>query len=341
MAEAQPAASHAPISTGRDAHALAVSLDPVLHAQCAGHLGPIEWFRSAWQRGGSATGFSTWRLDGGRVIDVVVKLPVGPAEHRWSTRLGLTPAEAWFSPESESRVTPRIIAEGLALGAYDFAWLIMERLPGTPIAAHPSPEHIHELLAAAADFQSLTIAAEPVGPANPTPNWAVLLERSKDVARKHMIGEASRWLDALKRTARILPLLIDRWSRRPVNAWCHGDLHGGNAMHRPCNDGRPTRCVLIDLALVHPGHWVEDALYLERQFWGHPEIIAGIKPVSELGRLRRERGLPANDNYADLANVRRALMAAAAPGVVDSEGGSPKYLRAALDILERVLPQIH
>ncbi len=51
-------------------------------------------------------------------------------------------------------------------------------------------------------------------------------------------------------------------------------------------DGRHG-CVLVDLALVHPGHWVEDALYLERQYWGHSDLLKGVKPASELARLRQ------------------------------------------------------
>jgi hypothetical protein len=90
--------------------------------------------------------------------------------------------------------------------------------------------------------------------------------------------------------------------------------------------------------LVHSGHWAEDALYLERQFWGHERAINGLKPVPMLARLRRDRGLPADDNYGDLAMVRRVLMAAVAPTMIDREG-SPTYLVAAHDILERCLPQ--
>jgi hypothetical protein len=94
----------------------------------------------------------------------------------------------------------------------------------------------------------------------------------------------------------------------------------------------------VDLALVHPGHWLEDALYLERQYWGHTELLHGIKPVSLIAKYRRERGLPTDENYADLAVVRRVLMAACAPALVDREG-NPKYLHAALEVIERFLPQ--
>jgi hypothetical protein len=97
--------------------------------------------------------------------------------------------------------------------------------------------------------------------------------------------------------------------------------------------------VLVDLALVHPGHWIEDAIYLERQYWGHSDLLKGVKPVSELARLRRERGLNANDNYPDLANVRRVLMAACVPAAAEREGNA-KYVRAALELLDRLIPQV-
>jgi hypothetical protein len=94
----------------------------------------------------------------------------------------------------------------------------------------------------------------------------------------------------------------------------------------------------VDLALVHPGNWVEDALYLERQYWGHSELLHGVKPLSTLAKFRRERGLPTDECYADLATVRRVLMAACAPALIEREG-NPKYLHAALDLIERFLPQ--
>lgn len=121
----------------------------------------------------------------------------------------------------------------------------------------------------------------------------------------------------------------------PLNTWCHGDFHGGNAMRR---FGATRGCVLIDLALVHPGHWLEDALYLERQFWAKPELLHGIKPVTVLGRLHRERGMP-DPGYVDLANIRRVLMASTALSFVSAEG-HPKYLHACLETVEKLLPQL-
>jgi hypothetical protein len=101
----------------------------------------------------------------------------------------------------------------------------------------------------------------------------------------------------------------------------------------------PNCCVLIDLALVRPGHWIEDAVYLERQFWAHPEQLFGVHPVSHLARLRREQGLSTDGDYGQLANVRRVLMAACVPALFPQEG-STRYVQAALDLLLRVLPQV-
>jgi len=142
----------------------------------------------------------------------------------------------------------------------------------------------------------------------------------------------------------VLPHLVGLWAMRPINAWCHGDLHPGNAMRRDLvgaggsGEGRAP-CVLIDLALVHPGHWVEDAIYLERQFWGKPEGLFGIHIVSLLAKFRREAGLKTDGDYGLVANVRRVLMAACAPAHLAAEG-NPKYLHAALETIDRVLPQV-
>src|SRR2546421_544761 len=77
----------------------------------------------------------------------------------------------------------------------------------------------------------------------------------------------------------------------------HGSSNGQAADSPPKHP-----CVLIDLALVHSGHWMEDALYLERQFWGHEPLLHGVKPLPMLAKLRRERGLPTDDHYSELAN---------------------------------------
>ena len=55
---------------------LASSLEPVLKKQTENRLGDIHWFRTDWQRGGAATGFSTWQNGEYESIEVVVKLPI-------------------------------------------------------------------------------------------------------------------------------------------------------------------------------------------------------------------------------------------------------------------------
>jgi hypothetical protein len=89
--------------------------------------------------------------------------------------------------------------------------------------------------------------------------------------------------------------------------------------------------------MVHAGHWVEDAVYLERLYWGRAEKLHGIKPVSMLAKFRRESGQEASDDYASLAHVRRVLMGSTAPAFLEREG-HPRYLRAALENVEKSLP---
>lgn len=314
-------------------HELVVSLTPVLCDQTGGRLGKVEWFRSRWQRGGAATGFSTYRTDEGATLDVFVKIPVSPAEYRWTTELGRANGRAWRAGDPCALPTPRVLAHGSAVGGYDLAWLITERLNGPPLAAQMDEGAVCDLLRVAADFQAAAIKVAPLKERPTGQEWEPLLNKSKEVASSPHFAEHARWKDAVKKTIKNLPVLKARWGSRPINAWCHGDLHAGNALRRACG-----ACVLVDLALVHPGHWLEDALYLERQHWGHAELLHGVKPVSELARQRRARNLPVDDHYPDLANVRRVLMAACAPAMIEREGNA-KYLHAALEILERTLPQ--
>ena len=55
--------------------------------------------------------------------------------------------------------------------------------------------------------------------------------------------------------------------------------------------------------------------------------------------IGRARGLPVDDQYPRLANIRRVLMASCAPAMIDREGDKA-YLHAALDVLQRFLPQV-
>jgi len=313
-------------------------LEPTLHEVCKGRLGPIEWFHASWQRGGAATGFATYRLhDDQPPVGVLVKLPIGPLEYKWTTRLGAcADASAFTSDHAQHLPVARVLAHGMELGGYDLGWIISERLSGDHMPRHMSARDVEELLTRVCEFHRMALAHEPVTGKPHSPAWDQLLDKARHQCREHAVAEFSRWADAIRKVQRALPALANRWSARVLDTWCHGDVHPGNVLRR----GEHGQLVLIDLGLVHPGHWIEDALYLERQYWGHEDWLGGVKPVSILGRLRREAGLPMDGDYGELANIRRVMMAACVPAVVDREGSNTKYLRHALDLIERLLPQI-
>lgn len=359
-------------SSGSDGESssLAHMLEPVLLAACQGRLSEIQWFKSAWQAGGAATGFARFAVDGHEPVDVVVKLPVGPAEFRWTTVLGgldgVSRAMDGAGDQERSLEvsagyacamgpTPRVYAAGTELGGYDLAWLVVERFAGPPLSSAISAGALRDLLETAAEWYALAERVRPIARAGvPTKDWGALIDRARRTIPDCGIENDQRWNEAVKRVQKLLPRLLSVWNARPINTWCHGDLHPGNAMRRPqpfafagrrggggsgssdtqCGQGG---CVLIDLALVHPGHWVEDAVYLERLFWGRTERLGGVKPVSVLAQARRERRLDAGEDYTLLANVRRVLMAACVPCFLEHEG-HPKYVRAGLEHLERLLP---
>jgi hypothetical protein len=311
-------------------------LCPVLQSVCGGRLSPVQWFRSAWQAGGASTGTATYQLTPTRTIEVVVKLPVGPGEHAWTAEVGACSSEVvhYDGP------TPRVLAAGTELGGYDLAWLVVERLEGQPLSAVLSQSAVENLLRAAAEWYVAAASARRVEEAPPvvSEDWAGLIARGRAAVKDNCLPDEQRWNEALKQVQRLLPRLVSIWDGRAINTWCHGDLHPGNAMFRRSVGGEsPGRCVLIDLALVHPGHWVEDALYLERLFWAKPELLYGVKPVATLARFRRELGLDTTGDYGTLALVRRVLMGASVPAFLEHEG-HPKYVRAALEVLERTLP---
>jgi aminoglycoside phosphotransferase (APT) family kinase protein len=323
---------------GVETHALGASLGPALIQHCHGRLSTIEWFRSTWQHGGAATGFARWRRDDGAEIEVLVKVPVGPVEYRWTTQLS-DAAESLNGfakiPGASHLPTPRVLASADGLGEYDLAWLVMERLQGPTLTHGWCRESLESLLWSAALMQAKAEHLAPVGAAPAQPDWEGLIHKARDIARASELPEAQHWNESVKHVQRHLPRLEARWAARPINAWCHGDLHPGNAMRR--DDGGP--CVLIDLALTHAGHWVEDAVYLERQFWGHAQGLFGVHPVSLLAKYRRELGVTTEGDYGALANVRRVLMAACAPVYLEHEGNS-RYLHAALETIDKVLPQV-
>lgn len=337
MADPQPNAAALDTS---DPLALGAMLTPAVRQAAGPCLGEIDWFRTSWQRGGAATGFATWTLEDGYPVPCMVKVPVGPVERRWASALGDCWRQGWHDPQCASISTPRVLASADELGSYDLCWLVVERFEGGTVAQHFDEHALKALIHAAADFQ---VRAErhhhPYGLAF-DPDWAKAHEHARQLAHDGAIPEAQHWNNALKHARRLLPEALASWRARPVNAWLHGDLHPANAMWRqPPDNGHGHEgqaCALIDLGLVRAGHWAEDALYLERQFWGRMDRLQGIKPVTEVARARRQAGLPVDDDYARLLECKRLIASAAAPANLDHEG-DVRYLKGSLEILERSL----
>lgn len=355
--------------------ALGESLAPILQQQLAPNLGLIHWFRADWQRGGAATGFATWTRSDGRTIDAMVKLPVGHREFFWTTRLGACPesgATGWHSDHACALPTPRLLASGDSLDGYDLAWIVVEKLTGPPLSRRRGRDSLEAILATTAEFQGSCLAVKQVDEPAPTHDWDAAVKKSREAIRRGDCPDEQHWSEALKKVSRQIDSLVARWNARPLSAWCHGDLHPANALRRvnhqeagagPAAVGAPSsngaahgasnghvngsagdhhspthseRCVLIDLALVHPGHWSEDALYLERQHWGHEEFLFGISPVDTLAEHRRRLGLEVEPGFKRWADLRRVLTAAAAPGLIGIEGNA-RYLNGSLGVLTRLL----
>jgi hypothetical protein len=312
-----------------DAGQLAHELAPALRVACDDRLRDIRWFRTDWQRGGAATGYAKFDHDAGE-RDVVVKLPVGPTELRTIVELA----------EDDHAPTPGVVAHGYELGGYDLGWLIMERLDGPPLMASLDKEALRDMAAAMGAVYKAAEARWSFKPPKDRPNWEKILEKSRATLRDNHVPSEQRWNEAVKHTQKILPILVRRWESRPINAWCHGDFHPGNALRRPeGSPWGPSGVILIDFAEVHCGHWVEDACYLERLYWGHSDQLCKQKPVSLLARARKAEQLDMEGDYQLLANTRRVLMAASAPAFLHREG-RPAYLEAALGVIERLLPQV-
>jgi hypothetical protein len=314
-------------------------LGPVLRETCRGRLGTISWFRATWQHGGAATGYSTWRCPSGQEIECVVKLPVGHGEYQWTKRLGLTSCHDWDNPDAEALPTPRVFAAGFELGSYDFAWIVMERFAGMPISHTPSGQTMWEIFETCAEFHAAAITERSIEADHtpPPPDWRALIPRGLKALEDNDLEHSERWVRGLHAVNERLDGLMRLWAAREINTWCHHDLHPGNAMRRTGADAKPGRCVLLDLAMVGAGHWIEDALYLERLNWGREaESLCGIDPVGTLAKARTFIGLPIGDDYEELADLRRLLMAASTPAFLRTEG-HPEYLRAALQRLEGCL----
>jgi hypothetical protein len=333
----------APKYTTRDeVESLGVSLGPALHEACGDRLGDIDWFQSPWQKSGAATGFTSWRLPDGSVVGAIAKVPVGFREYDWSVRLGEVDPMWWRSEACRHLPVPRVLASGTELGGYDIAWLVVEKVSGRPISKEMNPESLEKLFAAAALFHKLAVESRPLERVQLTLglDWVKVLARARQSCEDNDLEGAGEWIELIDRVTGLLPGLLERWHGRPVDSWCHGDLHPGNAMIR-CDETCPEdRCgVLIDLALVHPGHWVEDALYLERLYWGREDALGGVNPVEALGRHRLALGLSADEADLELADIRRVLMGATSPAFLGQENNRV-YLEAARGRLRKIIPTL-
>ena len=305
---------------------LARALEPVLQKQCLDQLEPIRWFRTDWQRGGAATGFSTWTYEDGRKEEVVVKFPVVLRELRWTRRM-----------QNCNGVVPKLFASGVGLGGYDLAWIVIERIPYGPLGKHWDDNIIQRISGAAAAFTSA--AREfPVDQRGRREDWSDLLIKAKNSIRTNKIEDLATWKKMHKWFSKALDDILDIWQARHTRQWLHGDLHLANSMCRSEKSNAPV--CLIDLAEVHAGHWVEDAIYLERQLWGHHSRLESSKPLNTMANARKAIGLKVTDDYHELANIRRLLLAATAPAFMQSEG-DPRYLHACLEQFHLAAEQLN
>lgn len=307
-----------------DSRTLASSLAPALQQACDGRLGEITWFKTDWQRGGAATGVSTWRLDDeDQPRKVVVKLPVVQRELHWARRLQGVPSSA-------DCIIPRLYASDETVGGYDLAWIIIERFEHGPLGAHWHDDHITRIAEAGARFHAAAAEFDIDQPPR-VEDWPTLLQEAADSVKTNNIAHRQEWSNALKALRHRIDKLAVEWDDRDCRQWLHGDLHLANAMSRVGLNHGPV--CLIDLAEVHVGHWVEDAVYLERQLWAKPDRLKLHKPVKEMAAARKKCGLHAEADYPRLAMIRRALLAGTAPRFIKSEG-HPAYMEACLHWLE-------
>ncbi len=299
---------------------------------CGGALSKVSWFRTDWQRGGALTGYATFDTGSGEPADVVVKLPARPRERLWLERLQLQ--------ESDERppCVPRLFAHGDAVNGYDLVWLVMERLPHGPLGTAWGGREFDLTIEAIGRFYERCEAYENQHE-HREPDWVKVLERARRKVHDRALAEEQRWKQALRGAGRSMDGWLKAWDARERSCWCHGDLHLGNAMSpHPHDHAEYTtpHAVLLDLAEMHSGHWVEDAVYFEHLYWAQRDRLGGRKLCSMLAKQRRQHGLAVCEDWPRLAEIKRALLAMAVPAMLEHDGDR-SHVRAALEVLEHAV----
>lgn len=307
---------------------LGAGLAPALITACGGRLTDLHWFRADWQRGGALTGYAVFADDDGP-HPAVVKLPVPPRELRWLQRL---------QPDQHELgdVAPRLFAGGEELGHYDFAWVVMERLPHGPIDSSWNGGE-WELAAATLGRFYAVAARHQVDTPVREEDWPLILRNARKKIHENGIADEQRWNKALKDLQKKLKKLLAFWAKRDTNQWCHGDVHLANFMSRHAPPDGPA--LLFDYAETRAGHWVKDAVYLEHLYWARPDRLNGQDIVKLISQHRRANGLKLESHWPRLADVRRVLLAGSAPAFLQNEG-NPLHIRAALGVLEQALARL-
>jgi len=305
---------------------LASSLEPVLIKQTQNQLNDIHWFRTDWQRSGAATGFAKWDGIDDESTEVVIKFPVVERELRWTRKM-----------QNAGGVAPKLYASGDCLSGYDLAWMVIERFPVGPLGKHWEESNIDRIADAAARFTK-SASEFPIDQEGRKEDWKSLLLTAKKSVRENHITNEPKWKKAHSILTKKLDAVLEKWRSRRIDQWLHGDLHFANAM---CRSKEPNAAVsLIDLAEVHPGHWVEDAVYLERQLWGYKSRLKSSKPVHAMAVARKSLGMRVDDDYSELVDIRRILLAATAPAFMQSEG-DPRYLASCLEHFQTGIDRLH
>ena len=307
---------------------LGAGLAPALHEACGGALSDIHWFRADWQRGGALTGYSTFTDDQGE-HPAVVKLPVPPREVYWLRRLQPDQHE-------HGEIAPRLYASGEELGHYDFAWVVMERLPHGPLDSSWQGNEWELAAETLGRFYAVAATHEVDQPLRPE-DWPEILRRARKNIRERGVAEEQRWNKALKALQKKSKKLLAFWDKRDVTQWCHGDVHLANFMSR--NKAPDGPVLMFDYAEARAGHWVKDAVYLEHLFWARPDRLAGVNIVKLISQKRKAHGLKLESHWPRLADVRRVLLAGSTPAYLQNEG-NPAHVHAALGVLEQTLEKL-